>query len=72
MLQVEKKSQKQQILEVMEKGYSITPAEALNWFNCMRLAARIDELRRDGHSIETDLVTKRGVRYAKYTLRRES
>lgn len=45
-------SQKEQILRYMEKNGVITPIEALNYFGCMRLAARIADLRKDGHLID--------------------
>jgi len=45
------KSQNAQILAHMKRGKTITPIQALNWFGCMRLAARIRDLRDDGHDI---------------------
>jgi hypothetical protein len=35
----------------MKTGKTITPLQALQWFGCMRLAARIRDLRDDGHDI---------------------
>jgi len=47
----------------------ITPLEALENYGCLRLAARIDELRRDGHPIRTEMVEGRdGKRWAMYRL----
>lgn len=46
-------SQKEQILRYMEKNGVITPIEALKYFGCMRLAARISDLRQEGHNIST-------------------
>lgn len=43
------------VLAWLEKGHHLTPMEALNKFGTMRLAARIHELREDGHEIETDM-----------------
>lgn len=45
------KSQKKQILAYLQKGKSLTQMEALYRFGCMRLAARVCELRDDGHNI---------------------
>jgi hypothetical protein len=50
---MEAKSQKQLVLEYLEKGNTITPIEALNMFGTFRLASRINELRDEGHSIKT-------------------
>lgn len=40
------------ILAYMMYGERINPREALSLFGCMRLAARILDLRRAGHRIE--------------------
>lgn len=44
----------------------ITPMEALQKFGCMRLAARISELREEGMQIRTD--KPEGDQYAIYRL----
>lgn len=51
-----KKSQKESILEYLEEGNSITPLDALSLFGCSRLAARIGDLRKDGWSIQSEIV----------------
>lgn len=62
-------SQARMILYHLQRRGSITPFEALNEMGCFRLAARIDELRRDGHPIRTEMVEGRnGKRWAKYRL----
>ncbi len=61
-------SQCTQILVHMKHHGSITPLEALKRYNCLRLAARIDNLRNRGHNIETDIIKRKGKRYAKYRL----
>ena len=61
-------TQNQQIKSYLEKGKSITPIDALNKFGCFRLAARINELRKDGLNIATKIVTKDGKSYASYRL----
>ncbi len=62
------KAQTEKILAYLSKGKGITPIEALNKFGCFRLAARISDLRRDGHTIFTDSVTKNGKTFASYKL----
>lgn len=39
------KTQTEQILEYLQKGNSITPLEALNLFGCLRLGARIWDIK---------------------------
>ena len=47
----------------------MTALEALNRFGIMRLASRVDELRRQGHTIITETVKQNGKQYAKYHLK---
>lgn len=66
-------SQKIKILRWMQNKGSITPQDALT-FGCMRLAARIKNLRSDGYDIITDRLEYidndgRKVSYASYRLR---
>ena len=56
------------ILKHLKKRKSITPLEALSRFGCFRLGARIYDLKRDGHVIETRMVERRGKRFAEYRL----
>ena len=68
-----KKSQKEQILAHIEKYGSITPLEAQQFYSCMRLGARIWDLRRDGYDIMSEIVevpTKNGgkARVAQYRM----
>ena len=62
------KTQTEKILAYLSKGKGITPIDALNKFGCFRLAARISDLRRDGHTIFTDTVTQNGKSFASYKL----
>lgn len=60
-------SQKQKILEYMLSGKRITPLEALHYWNCFRLGARIADLRADGHEIKSEfVVTPSGKRVKSY------
>lgn len=62
-------SQRQDILRHLAKGRTITPLEALSRFGCFRLAARIAEIREQGHSVTRDTVrTKGGARVARYRI----
>ena len=57
------------ILNHLQNGNSITQLEALNMFQCFRLASRINDLRNDGHKIITDKVKlDNGKTIAKYSL----
>lgn len=60
-------SQKESILNYLQSGKSLSPLEALNMFNCLRLGARISDLRKEGYNIQTTY-NKTGKRYAKYIL----
>lgn len=63
------RSQKQRIKAALELRQAITPLDALQWFGCSRLAARIKDLRREGMDIETVYVKKGRSRYASYRLK---
>lgn len=68
-------SQSKMILRYLEtRKRGLTPLDALEKFGCMRLSARIHDLRQEGHEIETymeeevyDDGTKK--RYARYFLK---
>ena len=62
-------TQQDAILTHLQRHGSITFAESLTLYDCARLAARIHDLRRDGHMIETKpMRTLRGKRVARYRL----
>ena len=67
-----KRNQKEQILEHIEKYGSITPLEAQRLYGCMRLGARIWDLRKDGYEIVREIVeveTRSGkARVARYRM----
>ena len=60
--------QNRAILNYLESGGSLTSIEALNKFQCFRLAARIGDLRKAGHNIHTKTIKEDGKRYAVYSL----
>ena len=49
--------------------FGVTPLMALAEIGSMRLAARIFDLRREGHDIRMTVVEGNGKRYARYVLR---
>ena len=51
-----KDSQSEQILIYLRAGNKLTPAEALRKFGCLRLAARVFDLRQAGYDIRDDLI----------------
>lgn len=69
-----KNSQKGFILEHLQKFGSITPLEAIQHYGCLRLAARIADLKKDGYNIKTEMLTSvsrltgRPVQFANYRL----
>lgn len=63
-------TQKQTLLKHLKRK-SISPFEALLVYGISRLAARVEELRKDGHPIKTNMKTdENGKRYARYVLSR--
>jgi hypothetical protein len=61
-------TQTQAIRRHLMKHNSITPLEAQRKFRCMRLAARIRDLKNDGFSVLTVIVRRGERRYAKYVM----
>lgn len=66
-------SQAQQILALLEAGYALTADDAIERIGCYRLAARVKDLRDQGHQIETQLmpgINRDGkkIRYGQYRL----
>jgi hypothetical protein len=47
----------------------VTPLDALNELGCFRLAARVWDLRLEGHLIVNEEIKVQGKRYARYVLR---
>lgn len=65
------KPQTQMVLDYIREHGSITPREAEDEIGCMRLAARIAEIRGEGHAIRKEIVTRKNrygekVRFARY------
>lgn len=61
-------SQKMAIREILESGGTITPLEALHKLGCLRLGARIYDLRKEGMAIITETKRSGKKKYAEYRL----
>jgi len=61
-------SQTSAILSHMKRYGSIEPLTALDKYGSLRLAARIADLRGQGHKIETVMVERDDKRFASYRL----
>ena len=51
-----REKQADKILESLIDGATVTPSMAMNEWRCYRLAARIKDLRNEGHQIVTDRI----------------
>ena len=65
-------TQTEKVLHHLEKRGSLTPLQAMDCYGIMRLAARIGELRRDGHDIASEpFRTPGGATVSRYRLIKE-
>ena len=62
-------SQTQQIRRHLESGRPITPIEALNRYGCLRLGARIHNLKSEGMPIHSRIVNRNGKHFSEYSLK---
>jgi len=60
-------SQNNLILKHLKKGKTLTPLQALRLFDCWALSSRISNLKSEGHKIKTEMVTKNGKTFARYS-----
>lgn len=63
---------KYEVLEHLKSGKTLTSIEALDKFGCMQLNSRIHELKKEGHNIETTLVSNGKKRWGIYKLKQEN
>jgi len=61
-------SQCTKILRHLQRNRRLTPLDALTSFGCMRLAARIRDLRKAGNRIITERITLQGISFAQYRI----
>lgn len=69
-------TQREMILRYMQDVGSITPHEALREFGCMRLGARIWDLRKRGYRVIRTMEARKNrygktISYARYSLGKE-
>lgn len=67
-------TQTERILNHLRECGSITPLDALKEYGCMRLGARIYDLKRAGYQIESRIESRKNrygerVTYARYSLK---
>lgn len=62
-------TQRDRILNHLQRGGSLTPLDALRLYGCLALSQRIGELKRLGNDIETLMIAKGRKRYAAYRMR---
>lgn len=70
-------TQNEMILTHLQENGEITPLDAMREFGCMRLSARIADLRAQGYEIESNVKTTRNryghcTNYAVYSLKRNA
>jgi len=61
-------SQTSAILAHLQSGATLTPLEALDRFGCLRLSARVLDLRKLGHHIETRRIQRGRKYWAEYRM----
>lgn len=71
-----KQTQNNLILDYMRKNGAITRIDALRYCSCANLTARITDLRKNGHDIQTIMTQGvnqfgRKVNYGRFVLREE-
>jgi hypothetical protein len=62
------KNQTSRILRYLRSGRGLTAISALSRFGCMRLAARIEELRDADIRVQSRMMRRNGKRFACYSL----
>lgn len=68
MLKLDAPTQNKRILRWLAAGRWLTPRTAQTRFGCMRLAARVNDLRGEGHNIKRRMRRRNGTRFASYRL----
>ncbi len=67
------RTHKQKIMNHLRATGPLTARYCAAEYHCWRLAARIAELRQEGHDIRTDMVPNaNGGKHARYTLVKEA
>lgn len=71
------KPQTRRVFDYMKLHGSITPKQAEEDLGCMRLAARIAEIKEEGYPVKAEIVTAKNrhgdkIRFARYTYEQQS
>ena len=67
-METELKKQTEQIKTHLNQGHTLTAIEALEKFQCFRLASRIYDLKQEGYQINKIMITAENKkRYAQYS-----
>jgi hypothetical protein len=62
-------TQSEKILEHLRSGQTLTPLEALRKYGCLRLGARVYDLKQKGVTIDMRLIeTETGAHVAEYSI----
>lgn len=61
-------SQNKMILTFLRRGKWITPLKALYDLGVYRLAARVRDLKDQGHNIKSEMIYEHPVKFARYKL----
>ena len=64
-----KQTHTQLIKTHLEEHGSITALDAIEQYRCLRLAARIADMRKEGMNIVTNMITKNGATFASYEVK---
>jgi hypothetical protein len=64
-------SQTNLIKKHLQSGRSITPLQALSMYGCLRLGARIYDLKREGLDIDSHLVRQNGKQFSEYFIAKQ-
>jgi hypothetical protein len=68
---MDKHTQESRILSALNHGATLSPLEALKDFGCMRLGARIYDLRCKGNKIKSCLTEYKGKHFAIYWISKQ-
>ena len=63
-------TQNEAIIKHLKAGNSITALDALRQFNCLRLAARISDIKQRGYDVQSKWIVKKNKKYKQYSFGR--
>lgn len=65
---MKKQAQNKTVLNWLKSGQTLTSAQAANYFGIYRLSARIYDLRKQGHKINSELKFHRSEHWSIYSI----